>query len=88
MYLNRSGEKVYSLPVLEDYVEIKGEECVVAPHFVVYVCTEDDNLILGKETFYKYPSEQELKWCLYKHGVATGHDAFFAKVSKQYGLTL
>lgn len=88
MYLSKEGNKVYALPVLEDYVDISGDEAFIEQFYTVYVVEDidTDTLILGKENFSKYPTQTELKWCLYKYGVTAGSGSVYAKVSRHFRL--
>lgn len=85
MYIKRNGEKVDTLPTLEDYVEIKGKEKGVVEYYRVYILKEKDFTLIGEEPFETYPTTEQIKWCLYKYQPDDG-SRIFAKVSKQYGL--
>lgn len=89
MFLNRNGEKVYSLPVIEEFVDVEGDEFSVEEIYTVEVCDNETDAVILTETFYDYPKKEQLKWCLWKgmRTAAKGTDVY-AKVSKRYRLVM
>lgn len=89
MFLNRDGEKVKDLPVLDSFVDVKEDDYYVSERYDAYIHSEETDVIVGVERFSNNPTEAQIKWCLHKGREAVCSDAdVYVRVVKKYILDL
>ncbi len=86
MFINRKGQKVIAIPE-DEYIDMGSDEGEVEKFYEVDICIANEdgtNEYIATEQFPEEPTEDQIKWCLFKYMTECPHDSISATVCESY----